>query len=151
MTEPVVCPKCMVPACGKHCLAKKRQPPYGPCTRPAGAGTDHTGFGHCRLHLGTTPTGRKHATLLRQEAWARILEMTDPALSQLSRILESGETDAVRLAAVRDVLDRAGLGAKQVHEHTGPDGGPIPIEVRAAELVERARALRPPALEPGDD
>lgn len=34
------------------------------CNRPAGWGTDHTGYGHCRNHSGSTPTGRKHGQRL---------------------------------------------------------------------------------------
>jgi hypothetical protein len=34
--------------------------------------------------------------------------MVDPLLTELFRIACSGENDAVRLAAVRDALDRAG-------------------------------------------
>lgn len=127
------------PRCGG-----KRKQGGGTCRRPAGAGTDHPGYGACSLHTGSTPTGRKHAETLRTEAWARILEMTDPALSELRRLVDDAEAPpAVRLAAVRDILDRAGLGARQVHEVTGPGGGPIPLEVRTAELLARAKALRP--------
>ena len=41
------------------------------------------------------------------------MAMVDPALHHLGIIIEEGETDAVRLAAIRDVLDRAGYGAVQ--------------------------------------
>ncbi len=41
----------------------------------------------------------------------RIAAMVDPALHHLLIIIEEGETDAVRLTAIRDVLDRAGYGA----------------------------------------
>lgn len=126
-----------------RCGAKLKQGD-GRCRKIAGTGTDHLGFGNCNLHGGSTQTGRKHAETLRQEAWDRILRMTDPALSRLAQLIDGGETDTVRLGAAKDILDRAGLGAKHVHEHTGPGGGPIPVEVRAAELLERVRALRPP-------
>lgn len=127
-----------------HCGAKLKRGD-GTCGKPAGWGTDHVGWGNCRLHAGSTTTGRKHAKQLRQEAWDRILELTDPALLRIKQLIDGAETDTVRLAAARDILDRAGLGARHVHEHTGPDGGPIPVEVRAAELLGRARKLRPPA------
>ncbi len=39
--------------------------------------------------------------------------MVDPALHHLGILIEEGETDAVRLGAIRDVLDRAGFGAVQ--------------------------------------
>lgn len=128
------------PHCGATLKSGK-----GSCGHQAGWGTDHPGFGQCKLHGGATTNGKKHAKQLRQEAWDRILEMTDPALAELRRLVEGAESEDVRLRAVKDILDRAGLGAKHVHEHTGPDGGPIPVEVRAAELLGRARKLRPPA------
>lgn len=127
-----------------HCGATLKSGP-GTCGHVAGWGTDHLGYGNCKLHGGATQTGKKHAKQLRQDAWDRILSLTDPALSRLAQLIDGAESDTVRLAAARDVLDRAGLGAKHVHEHTGPDGGPIPLEVRAAGLLKRARALRPPS------
>ena len=60
----------------------------------------------CYFHGGAAPQVRK-------KAMERILELVDPALHQLSMLIEEAETDAVRLAAIRDVLDRAGYGAKQ--------------------------------------
>jgi hypothetical protein len=56
-----------VAACGKHCLAPKRQAPYGPCTQPAGHGTDHAGIGACSSHLGNTPNHRKAANAVKAE------------------------------------------------------------------------------------
>ena len=42
------------------CGARKKQS-EGNCTRPAGWGTDHPGFGRCKLHGGCVPSGRKAA------------------------------------------------------------------------------------------
>ena len=42
------------------CGARKKQGP-GTCTRPAGWGTDHPGFGQCKLHGGSTQSGTKAA------------------------------------------------------------------------------------------
>lgn len=44
----------------EKCGAAKRQG-GDPCGRPAGWGTDHTGTGACKLHGGSTSTGRKAA------------------------------------------------------------------------------------------
>lgn len=38
-----------------------------PCKNPAGAGTDHTGYGLCKLHGGNTPSGRKSAQTQMQK------------------------------------------------------------------------------------
>ena len=76
----------------------------------------------------------------------RILAMVDPALFQLSILVEEAETDAVKLAAIRDVLDRAGYGAKQTLQLTGEGGGPIQLtqvrtqlEAAVAKLPEDMR------------
>ena len=45
---------------GEKCGGKLRQG-TGTCKRPAGAGTDHPGFGQCKLHGGSTPGGVKAA------------------------------------------------------------------------------------------
>lgn len=49
----------------RHCGAAKRQG-TGQCTRPAGWGTDHPGFGTCKFHGGCTPASTKAAA--EQEA-----------------------------------------------------------------------------------
>ena len=51
-----------------QCGAKTRA--GTPCTQPAGWGTDHVGWGRCKLHGGATPTGHrsphyKHGRLCR--------------------------------------------------------------------------------------
>ena len=127
-----------------HCGATLKSG-AGTCGHKAGWGTDHPGYGNCKLHGGATPTGKKHAKTLRQEAWQRIMEQAEPRLTRMIWLADNAESETVQFQANRDLLDRAGLGAKHVHEHTGPDGGPIPVEVRAAELLGRARQLRPPA------
>ncbi len=126
-----------------HCGARTRA--GDSCGNKAGFRTDHVGFGQCYLHGGATETGKKHAKAIRDDAFARILEMTDPALARIRALIDYAESEAVALSAARDILDRAGLGAKHVHEHTGPDGGPIPLDVRAGDLLDRARKLRSPA------
>lgn len=48
------------PKCGG---TKKQDNPDGTetCKRPAGWGTDHPGFGRCKLHGGSSPNGKKFA------------------------------------------------------------------------------------------
>jgi hypothetical protein len=103
----------------------------------------------CRMHGGAAPQVKKSA----QE---RLTEMVDPLLTELFRIAQASDSDAVRLAAIKDALDRAGYRANTRLELTGKDGGPIEvasaaidsvIEQRLAELAigsEGALPLAPP-------
>lgn len=52
------------PKTSPTCGATKRGG-VGQCARPAGWGTDHVGFGACKLHTGSTSRGRTHAARLR--------------------------------------------------------------------------------------
>jgi len=45
------------PVGDKTCGARKEE--GSRCSRAAGWGTDHVGYGPCKYHLGSTPTGRK--------------------------------------------------------------------------------------------
>lgn len=78
------------------CGAAKRQEPAGPCTRPAGWGTDHPGFGCCKLHGGKTPT---------QAARAKELQAEAEAAAAAVRLGLSVETNHVE--ALQDALNRA--------------------------------------------
>jgi hypothetical protein len=46
----------------RHCGGKKKHG-GGICTRPKGWGTDHAGYGNCKLHFGRTETNNKSAQL----------------------------------------------------------------------------------------
>ncbi|WP_406507643.1 hypothetical protein [Streptomyces sp. NBC_00212] len=54
----------------RYCGAQRKQQP-GPCTRPAGWGTDHAGAGRCKLHGGSTPNQKASAARQHAEAEAR--------------------------------------------------------------------------------
>src|SRR4051794_2422133 len=47
---------------GALCGAQRRN--GDPCRRPAGWGTQHAGYGACKLHGGSTPNGHVHAAKL---------------------------------------------------------------------------------------
>jgi hypothetical protein len=49
---------------GLKCGAQKRQGP-GSCAKPAGWGTNHPGWGRCKLHGGSSPTGIRAAETAR--------------------------------------------------------------------------------------
>lgn len=55
---------------GQYCGGKKRQG-EGTCTQPAGWGTDHPGYGTCKLHAGSAPSNTLHAEKLRANDEAR--------------------------------------------------------------------------------
>jgi hypothetical protein len=52
-------------------LCNARTRAGGTCRLAAGHGTDHVGFGRCRLHAGNTPAGRTHGARLAATVTAR--------------------------------------------------------------------------------
>lgn len=74
-----------------------------------GQWTAGLGITVCHYHGGGAPQ-------VKAAAMKRILEMVDPALYRLRKLIDEGNTDDVRLRAARDVLDRAGLGEQQSGE-----------------------------------
>ncbi len=71
-----------------------------------------TGATVCRMHGGSAPQ-------VKEAARRRILELVMPALVGLTDLLHDPDTPpATKLAAVRDILDRAGFKPVQVSEVT---------------------------------
>lgn len=113
----------------KTCGAKTRA--GGQCGHPEGWGTDHVGFGRCKLHGGNTPSGRKNGRTLMATAAATTLglpiEGRDPAEVVLSEIAHlSGEVEWYRMQVRR--LERADViwgvtkqTSKQATENPGID------------------------------
>lgn len=58
----------------------------------------------CVSHGGAAPQ-------VKERANQRLLALVEPAITALERIIRSGDSDGVKLAACRDVLDRAGFRA----------------------------------------
>ncbi|MFC5654508.1 hypothetical protein [Streptomyces nogalater] len=157
-----------VPRCG----AQKRQgAPGETCTFTAGWGTDHVGFGHCRLHGGNTRTQRTAARAEMADAEARqvlaaldVVPVADPfaALSKLAgQVLAWQEAIS---AIVNDLGDRiryeGASGAEQLRaeislyeramDRTGHVLGLIArlnIEDRMARVTERQADALVSALE----
>lgn len=100
------------------------------------------GGGVCIMHGGKAPQ-------VIAKAEDRIREMVDPALNKLLRLIDS-EQDSTALAAVRDILDRAGYKPADKQQISGPDGGPIQTEdvsvsdddraARVFAVLQRARS-----------
>ena len=55
----------------------------------------------CRVHGGAAPQ-------VRAKARERLLALVDPALCELDKLLRKAKMEPVRMAAVKDILDRCG-------------------------------------------
>lgn len=71
----------------------------------------------------TSPTMREHKRTLSEMA----REHAPEALKTLLHIAKSGESESARVTAANAILDRGYGRPTQAHEHTGANGGPIPI------------------------
>lgn len=66
--------------------------------------------------------------LAQADVRARIEQMSNTAVSAIEDIIDDAEVDAaVKLRASQDILDRAGFGAKQIHEHNHKLSGGLTI------------------------
>lgn len=84
----------------------------------------------CRMHGGAVPQ-------VRAAAAARIAALVDPALARLARLIDLAETDSVKLAAVKDVLDRAGLRPPEHVDH--PAGELFTFEFQGRGVISADR------------
>jgi hypothetical protein len=66
----------------------------------------------CKMHGGKSPQALRSA----QE---RLAALVDPALSALSRLVDQADSEVVQLAAIKDVLDRAGFKPTERVEQSG--------------------------------
>lgn len=97
-----------------------------PCQRPPIKGATV-----CRTHGGAAPQVQKAAR-------ARILEAADTVAAALVRLALDDETPpAVRVQALRDLLDRAGEGAAQKVEVTTHDGDLAVLDAELLRLREK--------------
>lgn len=60
------------------------------------------------------------------------------AVAELARLMKEGQSEQVRIAACREMLDRAYGKARQSVEHTGHDSGPIVVK----QLSDKERMRR---------
>ena len=90
---------------GELCGSKKKQG-TGTCTKPAGWGTDHVGFGNCKLHGGASPNGVKHAEK-QEAAWRqRLADELDPSVKYMADVRDDDtEKTRERLAAAGKLVD----------------------------------------------
>jgi hypothetical protein len=115
----------------RHCGAKKRQG-EGTCTRPAGWGTDHAGYGPCKLHGGCSPSVA--GLVLKAEArdlFGKIAPTVGPVDNPLAAYAEL----AGRVLAWLDLMDSLLDQARTVDVTTASQGE----QTRAVvQLYERA-------------
>lgn len=88
-------PATVAPRAREYCGAKRTRS-EGTCTRPAGWGTDHPGYGSCKWHAGSTPNGR---------AAARVMMARD-SLERLGVAAPLAPVSPVELLS--DLVDQAG-------------------------------------------
>lgn len=90
---------------GNYCHKKKRDGSGGHCHRPAGWGTDHVGYGSCKLHGGSTES---HKAAARQEearqavATYGLPRTIDPAAALLEEVHRTAGHVAWLAAKVAD-------------------------------------------------
>lgn len=85
---------------------------------------------------------------VQADAMERLQGLVSLAVNTVTQLVQYGEPDSVKLAAAKDILDRAGLKAPDQVEISGRDGKPIEHRTaltdeeraaRVAELLEAAR------------
>lgn len=79
----------------------------------------------CRLHGGSAPQVKRAAKL-------RLLELVDPAIATLARIMATSDNEALRLKAADSILDRGGL----------PKGAQVTVDDARSALIEKLIAYR---------
>jgi hypothetical protein len=79
---------------------------------------------------------------------------TSTALGVLVDIAKKGESESARVAAANSILDRAYGKARQSHEHSGPNGGPIPtvdLTKLSGDELAQLESIFGPLAGSGDD
>ena len=66
------------------------------------------------------------------------LQHSETAVAELARLMKEGQSEQVRIAACREILDRACGKSRQSLEHTGRDRGPIAVK----ELPDKEKMRR---------
>jgi hypothetical protein len=82
--------------------------------------------------------GRPKGSLNKVTADVRTLaqEYGPSAIATLVKIMDSSENDQARIAAAKEILDRAYGKAKQAIEATGPDGGPVVFTQIVRQIID---------------
>ena len=104
------------------CGAKNRA--GNPCRRPAGWGTDHAGFGNCKLHFGSTPN-QKVAAARERAAWQQfLLDEMNPSLKVVRQVRDGEDV------AARDRIKAASWLVEQARTLVEGTGGEIVLRIK---------------------
>ena len=96
----------------------------------------------CVRHGGTLPNVRQHAEAMVESARLRLIGSTDQAVDWLLDLAENSTSDAVRLKATTEVMDRAGVkGGMEVDVNVTHSSDPAEL------LRERLATLRKRTIE----
>lgn len=104
----------------------------------------------CVKHGGNLANVRQHAEAVVEAARLRLIESADHAVDWLLDLAENSTSDAVRLKATTEVLDRAGVRAGvevDLNVNVNQDPGTV-LRERLAKL--RERTIEGEAVEAGD-
>ena len=77
------------------------------------------------------PTHGGSIKRVKKAARERLEEMVDPALTELRKLIETADSDSVKLSAIKDVLDRAGYVALKKADGS-PNDGAVHVTVKIA-------------------
>ena len=106
----------------RMCGARTRE--GGSCRAPA-----MDGQARCRLHGGASPQAKRKARL-------KLIELVDPAIATIARVMVNGARDQDKLRAAEAILDRAG------HPRSSRIEGRVSLEESREVLLQQLLAVR---------
>lgn len=108
------------------CGAKRRGQDAS-CRRPSGWGTDHAGWGRCKLHGGSTPSGRSAAVTEQAQTTAQLFGVpreVDPLTGMLETYHQTlGILDAVEAMCMQLLPAEVVWGLTKEKKTAAGDGG----------------------------
>ncbi len=111
--------------------------------------------GGARPGAGRPAGARSRATAAHKATLSDLARAhTSTALGVLVDIAKKGESESARVAAANSILDRAYGKARQSHEHSGPNGGPIPtvdLTKLSGDELAQLESIFGPLAGSGDD
>jgi hypothetical protein len=122
-------------------LCNARTRAGGTCRLAAGHGTDHVGFGRCRLHAGNTPSGRARRTVSERAGPPQIFSRARPNLLARPHVITSAER--IRRGKGKSVGRRGG--------QRGPHSGRFAASFALRDGGRRSHRRPPVAAPPGKE